>query len=104
VERGEQIVVGVNKFVEEDEHKPENMLRVDPAVQEAQIQRLQALRQSRDSARVADVLARLERAARDPNAPLMPLFIEAVEAYATLGEIFGVLRKVFGEYEAVISI
>ena len=104
VERGEQIIVGVNKFVEEEDHRPENLLRVDPAVQEAQVQRLRALRQSRDAARVADVLARLEAAARDPNAPLMPLFVEAVEAYATLGEIFGVLRKVFGEYEAVISI
>ena len=101
VERGEQVIVGVNKFVEEEEHAPEKILRVDPAVQEAQIRRLQEVRASRDAARVQDVLARLEAAARDPNAPLMPLFIEAVEAYATIGEICGVLRRVFGEYEGV---
>ncbi len=104
VEQGEQIIVGVNKFVEEEDHRPEHLLRVDPAVREAQTRRLRHLRATRDASRVADVLARLDAAARDRKAPLMPLFIEAVEAYATLGEIFGVLRQVFGEYEAAIGV
>ncbi len=99
VEQGEQIIVGVNAFVEEEDVKPQKILRVDPAVQEAQIRRLQEVRATRDAARVARVLERLEAAARTPDAPLMPLFVEAVEAYATIGEICGVLRKVFGEYE-----
>ncbi|NPA90845.1 MAG: methylmalonyl-CoA mutase family protein [Chloroflexi bacterium] len=104
IEEGRQVIVGVNKFVEEETYKPENILVVDPSVQERQIQRLRELRASRDAAKVAAVLARLEEAARDPQAPLMPLFIEAVEAYATLGEIFGVLRRVFGEYQPTVSI
>ncbi len=99
VEQGEQIIVGVNAFVEEEDVKPQKILRVDPAVQEAQIRRLQEVRATRDTARVKRVLERLEAAARTPDAPLMPLFVEAVEAYATIGEICGVLRKVFGEYE-----
>ncbi len=104
VEQGEQIIVGVNAFVEEEDVKPQKILRVDPAVQEAQVQRLQEVRATRDSARVTNVLGRLEEAARDPDAPLMPLFIEAVEAYATIGEICGVLRKVFGEYEPTVMV
>ena len=99
VEQGEQIIVGVNAFVEEEDVKPQKILRVDPAEQEAQKRRLQEVRAARDAARVARVLERLEAAARTPDAPLMPLFVEAVEAYATIGEICGVLRKVFGEYE-----
>ena len=104
VEQGEQIVVGVNAFVEEEDVRPQKILRVDPAVQEAQVRRLREVRATRDSARVANVLSRLEEAARDPSAPLMPLFIEAVEAYATIGEICGVLRKVFGEYEPAVMV
>ena len=45
-------------------------------------------------------MSQIEHAARDPNAPLMPLFVEAVQEYVTLGEICGVLRRVFGEYQA----
>lgn len=104
VERGEQIIVGVNAFVEEEDVRPERILKVDPAVQEAQIRRLQEVRRTRDNRRVAEVLRRLEAAARDPNASLMPLFIEAVEAYATIGEICGVLRQVFGEYQPAVTV
>jgi len=96
VERGEQIVVGVNKFIVEEE-TPLRRLKVDPAVRERQIERLQALRERRDGEKVSALLGRLERAARtDEN--LLPLFVECVEAYATLGEICDVLRGVFGEY------
>ena len=103
IERGEQIVVGVNKFATEEEPMPE-LLRVDEAAQAAQIERVQQVRAQRDQARVEAILARIESAARTPDAPLMPLFVEAVEAYATLGEITDVLRQVFGEYRAPIVV
>jgi methylmalonyl-CoA mutase N-terminal domain/subunit len=103
IESGEQIVVGVNKFVTAEEPMPE-LLRVDEAAQAAQIQQVQQLRAQRDQARVDAILARIEAAARTPDAPLMPLFVEAVEAYATLGEITDVLRQVFGEYRAPIVV
>jgi methylmalonyl-CoA mutase N-terminal domain/subunit len=61
---------------------------------------VRALRTRRDNRRVAELLSQIELAARAPKAPLMPLFVEAVQAYATLGEISGVLRQVFGEYQA----
>jgi methylmalonyl-CoA mutase N-terminal domain/subunit len=99
IEAGEQVVVGVNKFAVEEAPMPE-LLRVDEAVQAAQIEQVQQVRARRNQARVDAILSRIETAARTPDAPLMPLFIEAVEAYATLGEITNVLRQVFGEYRA----
>ena len=100
VEQGQQVVVGVNRFVTEEDRRPQDLLRVDEAVRERQVARLRTLRQQRDNARLAEVLARLEAAARQPDTLLIPLFLEAVETYATLGEICAVLRQVFGEYEA----
>ena len=75
------------------------LLRVDESVQLAQITHLASVRSQRDSDRVADLLGQIDRAARDPQAALMPLLVDAVEAYATLGEICGVLRRIFGEYQ-----
>ncbi len=98
VESGEQIIVGVNAFQIEEEQPDLEALKVDPAIEEEQRRRLAELRRRRDNARVQDLLARIEQAARDPHAELMPLFIEAVENYATLGEICRVLREVWGEY------
>lgn len=97
IEKGEQIVVGVNRF-QTDEHPVGELLRVDEQVRLDQMEALKRLRSERNHAAVSAVLARIEQAARDPNAALMPLFIEAVEAYATLGEICDALRRVFGEY------
>ena len=99
IEAGDEIVVGVNRFQVEEEPLAD-ILRIDAAAQEAQVERVRALRTRRDNRRVADLLGQIEMAARDPDAPLMPLFVEAVQAYATLGEISGVLRQVFGEYQA----
>ena len=99
VERNEDIVVGLNKF-HVQEQPIEGLLRVDAAAQEAQIARVQAVRAQRDQARVDALLVQIEQAARQPDAALMPLFVEAVQEYATLGEICGVLRQVFGEYQA----
>jgi len=97
IERGEQIVVGVNAFtVEED--VPIEILRVDPAIEARQRERLAKLRASRDNERVVGLLSRLEQAARGSD-NLMPLFIECVENDITLGEICGVLRGVFGEHQ-----
>ncbi len=98
IEAGEQVVVGVNRFQTDASAPPGDLLRIDEAVQAEQIARLAALRRQRAAAAVADALARLRAAAQDPTAALMPRFIEAVEAYATLGEICNTLREVFGEY------
>ncbi len=96
VESGEQVIVGVNEYVVAEEHRP-RLLKVDPAVGERQRARLAALRARRDNEAVGQCLAALEEAARGTE-NLMPHFLRCVEAYATLGEICGVLRRVFGEY------
>ena len=98
VERGEQTVVGVNCCISGSD-KPIGRLRVDPAVGKRQASRLKALRQQRDAARVEAALGRLRDAAQGTD-NLMPYFLECVEAYATLGEVCGVLRQVFGEYRS----
>jgi methylmalonyl-CoA mutase N-terminal domain/subunit len=98
IEAEEQIVVGVNRFQSAHEALLPDLLRVDPQVQAEQIARLQAARARRDAGQVEAALARIRAAAADPAAALMPLFVDAVAVYATLGEICGVLRQVFGEY------
>ena len=96
IERGEEIIVGVNAFESSEEVSLER-LRVDPAIERAQRERLQALRQRRDPHRVASLLSRLEEAAQGQK-NLMPLLIECVEADLTLGELCGLLRRTWGEY------
>ncbi|RMF26165.1 MAG: methylmalonyl-CoA mutase [Chloroflexi bacterium] len=104
VERGEQIVVGVNAFTRPEETGTRlERLVVDPAIEARQRERLAALRARRDNRRVAELLSHLERAARTPDEPLMPLFIEAVEHDVTLGEICGLLRQVWGEYRPPVQ-
>ena len=96
IETEERTVVGLNRFQVEEE-KPTNLLRVDPSVRTLQIERLKKLKSERDDAVVEKCLVDLKQAAQgDRN--LMPLILEAVKAYATLGEICDVLRGVFGEY------
>ncbi|MDI3534368.1 MAG: methylmalonyl-CoA mutase, N-terminal domain [Thermosediminibacterales bacterium] len=98
VESGKRIVVGVNKFKIEEE-PPKDLLKVDPAVGELQEKKLKQLRETRDNIAVDNTLASLKKAAQtDEN--LMPYILDCVKAYATLGEICGVLREVFGEYKA----
>jgi len=96
VEKKERIVVGVNEFAVEESARPQ-LLRVDPEAQRAQIARLQAFKAGRDAGAVATALTALERAARGSGS-LMPPILQAVQTYATLGEICDVLRGVFGEY------
>ena len=101
IERKEQIVVGVNQFVAEKE-TPIPTLRIDPDNERAQIERVRALRSRRDSARAAAAVAEVERRARSGE-NLMPAIADAVEAFATVGEISDALRRVFGEYtESVV--
>jgi methylmalonyl-CoA mutase N-terminal domain/subunit len=102
VEKNEQTVVGVNKFAVEEE-MPIETLRVDPAIEARQVERLAELRRSRDNGKVSEILGRIEQAAKG-NEPLMPLFVEAVEREATLGEMCKVLRGVFGEYRPSATI
>ncbi len=97
VERGEEIVVGVNAFQVEEKIELER-LSVDPAVEEHQRARLADLRAYRDSDRTNELLAHLESTARE-HENLLPLFVECVENQVTLGEICAVLRKVWGEYQ-----
>ena len=101
VERREQIVVGVNQFVAE-KGTPIPTLRVDPELERAQVERVRALRARRDSASAGAAVAEVERRARSGE-NLLPAILNAVEAYATVGEISDALRRVFGEYtESVV--
>jgi methylmalonyl-CoA mutase, N-terminal domain len=97
VEAKQRIVVGVNRYELEDEAELE-LLRIDPALEQQQIERVQALRGRRDSAAVEASLARLKEAATRENANLMPLLIEASRAYATLGEMCDALRETWGTW------
>ena len=96
VESGQRIVVGVNRFQSESVGVP-STLRIDPAGERAQIERVRQVRASRSQASVAVALRALEAAARG-DANLMPPMLAAVDAYATLGEISDALRNVFGEH------
>lgn len=102
IEKGEQIVVGVNKFQIEEKGTSRKILRVDPSMAEKQIARLRALKESRDNVKVKEALEEIRKAAKDESANLMPKILEAVKVYATLGEICDVLREEFGEYRESI--
>lgn len=102
LEEEQTIVVGVNRFIQEQEERPA-LLRVDPEVGRRQAAKLATLRQRRDDERVQQVLKALERGAASTE-NLMPLIINAVEAYATLGEISDAMRHIFGEQHEFRSI
>jgi methylmalonyl-CoA mutase N-terminal domain/subunit len=104
IETGDRIVVGVNEYRVDEEMGGLERLAVDPAIEERQRARLAALRARRDGERASAALGRIEAAARVSDEPLMPLFVSAVEAECTLGEICGVLRQVWGEYRPRVSI
>jgi methylmalonyl-CoA mutase N-terminal domain/subunit len=102
MEQQQAIVVGVNRFTEEEEQRP-TLLRVNPEVGRRQAAKLASLREQRDNERVQQALAALEHAAAGTQ-NLMPLIIAAVEAYATLGEVSDAMRHVFGEQQEFRSI
>jgi len=96
VDSGEQVIVGVNKFKVKEEQAPKT-LEIGIETEKRQIERLKRLKQERDNQKVSKVLDRVSNVARsDEN--IMPILIEAVKAYATVGEISDALRDVFGEY------
>ncbi len=103
IENKERTLVGVNEYFIEEPECPIELLRIDPRVEEEQVAKLQKLRRTRNNKRVRTVLDRLHDAA-DKDENLMPTIIEAVKAYATLGEITDVLRKVYGEYKELIVV
>ncbi len=103
VESKQRIIVGVNQF-QIKEKTPEGLLRVDAAVGEFQKNKLAKVKAERDNAAVKAKLAALEEACKDESKNLMPVILDAVKVYASLGEICGVMRKVFGEYEAHVSL
>jgi methylmalonyl-CoA mutase, N-terminal domain len=91
------LVIGVNKFVVQQDD-PTDLLKMDPTVAERQEEKLKKLREERQGQQVAETLKKLRSAAQtDEN--LMPLILDAVKAYATIGEICDVLREVFGEFQ-----
>jgi len=105
VERREKVIVGVNAFVQEDE-PPLEILYIDETAGDKQLAKLEKVRRARDADRVSRALDRLREAAGNPgrSANLMPPILDAVRAYATLGEMCDVLRDVWGEYQEVPSI
>jgi len=97
LESGEKTLVGVNKYVMGEE-SPIEILKIPPEKEEQQVRRLREIKKSRSSRDVARSLQALEKAARSKE-NLMPVILEAVKAYASIGEICDVLRGVFGVYE-----
>ena len=102
IEKKEQIVVGVNDFIVEEERSIPT-LRIDEATEHSQVARLKALRARRDATPVQTALAELQRCAGTTE-NLLPAILAAVEAYATVGEISDALRRVFGEYQESVVI
>lgn len=99
IEKGEQIVVGMNAYQLDDEPKPE-LHRLDPELAANQVKQLRSIRETRNQERASAQLEALRHAAQGTD-NLMPLIVECVRSYCTIGEICGVLREEFGEYTGV---
>jgi methylmalonyl-CoA mutase N-terminal domain/subunit len=98
VENKDKIIVGVNEFAI-DEEVPITILRIDPAIEKKQVERLESMKKNRNNKKIEDILNDLQCVAEsDEN--LIPLIFQAVKEYASLGEISDALRNVFGEYRA----
>ena len=96
VEAGERVIVGVNRFEDAGDEEEIDLLRIDPALEQKQIERVTALRAWRQSAAAEEALARLKRDAVRDDVNLMPAIIEASKAYVTMGEMCDALREVWG--------
>jgi methylmalonyl-CoA mutase N-terminal domain/subunit len=102
IETNEQTIVGLNSFqIEEETNVP--LLRVDPAVEQAQVERVRALRERRDNEMAEAALVQLEEAARGTE-NILPRILACVEAYVTVGEISHRLRRVWGEYQEAVTV
>ena len=102
VDRGNATVVGVNRFAQEHEN-PVPIQRIDESLERRQVERVRAVRAKRDANRYAAALEAVQEVARSGE-NLMPRIVEAVESYATVGEISDAMRKVFGEYHETVVI
>ena len=98
VEAKEKIIVGVNEYIMEGEELPIDILKVDPEVERVQLERLKEVKSKRDNAKVKSLLDDLRDAAADEKENLMPIVLDLVREYATLGEIMGAMKDVFGVY------
>ena len=101
VEAGERVIVGVNRFQDEGAEARGDILRIDPALERDQIARVRALRAGRDAVAWAAAMGALEAKARGGD-ELMPAIVDAVLAWATVGEIAGCFRQVFGEHRETL--
>jgi methylmalonyl-CoA mutase N-terminal domain/subunit len=99
---GEKVVVGVNRFVEEDEGPTPEVFRVDPELEKKQIRSLREIKRNRDSGLVQKCLDELKKAA-EGHGNLVPSTIDAVKNYATLGEVVKALEDVFGSFERPLT-
>lgn len=97
IEKGEKIIVGVNKFTS-DEKLKEDVFYVDDSIRNLQIKKIKEVKSKRNNSKVNAALLELENACQK-NYNIMPFILDAVESYATLGEIADTMRKVFGEYK-----
>jgi methylmalonyl-CoA mutase N-terminal domain/subunit len=103
IDRGERIIVGVNAYpIEEPLEWP--ILRIDKEGERRHLARLQKVRAERDQTRVAETLERLRQACASERENTMPYILDAVHAYATLGEVMGVMRTVFGEHKETVVV
>ncbi len=101
VEQGERVIVGVNRYQDERAAPPLDTLRIDPALEQAQVERVRSLRARRDDSAWRAALDALAQAARGSD-NLMPAIVDAVLAWSTVGEIAGTLRGVFGEHRETL--
>lgn len=97
-ERGERVSIGVNKY-RTDSKTPAGAFRIDPSLEQKQVERLHRVKKERNAKAVKEALEYVREVAEDEK-NLVPPILEAVRSYATIGEISDVLRKVFGEYQA----
>ena len=102
IERNERVIVGVNRYRTEHQ-EPIPILRIDPAIEQEQIERLRALRARRDAAQASKAVAKVESSGASGE-NLMPAILAAVEAHATLGEVSDAMRRVFGEHQETLAL
>jgi len=101
IENEEDIVVGVNKFVHNEDTNIK-LMKIDPESERRQAEKVRRVRKQRDNARVEKALVELRKSA-ERNGNLVPTILEAVKSYTTIGEIFDVLRDVYGEYDQSLA-
>ena len=98
VETKKRTIVGINDFLS-DEETPMKLLQIDPLIEKRLVEQLRQVKQRRNQVKTQESLNKLRRAAEKENVNLIPFILEAVKEYATLGEVCGTLRDVFGEYK-----